>query len=411
MKNFKLFLIVLICLTAISSPLSAKTFYVSNGGSDNNVGSRAEPLKTISKGAQLAYAGDTVYVLAGIYRERVSPSRGGTAGKPIVYMGEPGKRVYIKGSDVYKEEDLEQWAETVYVANLNLMNFTDDCYVDNANPFKVKIILDVPGEYANITLGQVFVKSVPYTQMTTKTKMNDTEGSWWYEASTNKVFVNFMGKHSIEDVVELTTRRRVFAPHATEMGLGYIHVEGFIIEHCGNQFPKWTKETMQAGALGLQSGHHWVVRNNVVRYAANAGIDCGFLHDTNERNLKPGWTWSAPGVTGNLIENNYLIDNGCVGITGTGTYQMICRNNVVMWNNTQGFPMENAEQAGIKFHGCNSCIISGNYVVDNFAFGIWLDNDIMDANTVEFYTGTLPILERGQLPGTDDAEPDIIKSK
>ncbi|GHT38129.1 hypothetical protein AGMMS49965_00550 [Bacteroidia bacterium] len=321
----------------------------------------------------MAQPGDTVYVLAGIYRERVSPPRGGEAGKPIVYYGEPGKRVYIKGSDVYDGE-WEKASDSIFVANLNLMEFTDDCYVDNANPFKVKFILDTPGNMAGATLGQVFVKSKPYQQVTSKSKMTAMAGSWWYEATTNKVYVHFRQQHSPNNTVEFTTRRRVFAPHATQMGLGYINVENFIIEHCGNQFPKWERETMQAGALGLQSGHHWVVRNNVVRYAANAGVDCGFLHNTNERNLQSDWGWPAPGVTGNLIENNYFIDNGSVGITGTGTYQMICRNNVVMWNHTQGIPMENAEQAGLKFHGCKNGDISGNYVVDNFAFGIWLDN-------------------------------------
>jgi hypothetical protein len=373
MKDIKLITIMSFCLFTAFMPLSAKTWYVSDKGLDNSAGNRTYPFKTISKGAEVAQPGDTVFVLAGIYRERVSPPRGGEAGKPIVYFGEPGKRVYIKGTDVY-EGPWEKASDGIFVANLNLMTFIDSCYVDDANPFKVNVILESPGDNAG-TLGQVFVKSLPYQQMNTQAKMNAAEGSWWYEAASNKVYVHFRPQHSPKNTVELTTRRRIFAPHATEMGLGYIHVEGFIMEHCGNQFPKWTKKTMQAGALGLQSGHHWLVRNNVVRYAANVGIDCGFLGNTNERQIKPGWRWPAPGVTGNIIENNYLIDNGCVGITGTGTYQMICRRNVVMWNHTQDYPMENAEQAGIKFHGCNSGIISENYVAENFAFGIWLDNE------------------------------------
>jgi hypothetical protein len=364
--------IMCVCLFMICMPMSSKTWYVSNNGSDNSVGNRKYPFKTISKGADVAQPGDTVFVLAGIYRERVSPPRGGEDGNPIVYFGEPGKRVYIKGSDVYKGK-WERSSNNIFIANLNGMKFTDDCYVDNANPFKVKVILDVPGDNAG-TLGQVFVKSIPYLQMNTKEKMNVTVGSWWFDASSNKVYVHFKPQHSTKNTVELTTRRRIFAPHATEMGLGYIHVEGFVMEHCGNQFPKWGRETMQAGALGLQSGHHWVIRNNVVRYAANVGVDVGFMNTSTERDIMPGWKWSAPGIVGNLIEDNYLIDNGCVGITGVGTYQMIVRRNVVMWNNTQDYPMENAEQGGLKFHGCNSGLITENYVADNFAFGIWLDN-------------------------------------
>ena len=37
------------------------------------------------------------------------------------------------------------------------------------------------------------------------------------------------------DLIELTTRSRVFAPH--KRGLGYIDVIGFTMEHAANQFP------------------------------------------------------------------------------------------------------------------------------------------------------------------------------
>ena len=64
--------------------VNAKTWYISNEGSDGQAGSRILPFKTISHGAAMAQPGDTVFVLEGIYRERVSPPRGGVEGKPIV---------------------------------------------------------------------------------------------------------------------------------------------------------------------------------------------------------------------------------------------------------------------------------------------------------------------------------------
>jgi hypothetical protein len=362
---------------------TGRTFYVSaEKGSDKNRGDAEHPFKTISKAALMARPGDTVLVQEGVYRERVAPEYGGEEGRPIVYRAEKQGAVIIKGSDVYTGT----WEASgeLRTASLDSLTFTDDWYLDDANPFKV----DARGRperfgyntnnmtgTGTYTLGQIFVEGKPYKQVLLKNYVQEETGTWWYNKKENQVYVHFKDGEGPDNFIEFTTRRRIFAPHATTMGLGYIQVEGVIMEHCGNQLPKWTKETMQAGALGLRSGHHGVGRTKVVRYAANTGIDCGFLYDTNERQIQSGWGWPAPGVTGNLIENNYLIDNGCVGITGTGTYQMICRNNVVMWNHNQGFPMPNAEQAGLKFHGCNSGVISDNYVADNFAFGIWLDNE------------------------------------
>jgi hypothetical protein len=360
-------------------------FYVSSlNGSDLNSGTAASPFKTISKAAGVAQPGDTINVMEGIYRERVSPPRGGTEGFPIKYLAENGRRVFIKGSDVYEGP----WGTGVSgssTADLNLMQFTDDCYRDDANPFKVKAILMAQ---TPLTLGQVFVEGIPYTQAASSGSL--AAGTWWYEASTNKVHIKFSPGHSTLSLVEITTRRRIFAPHATTMALGYIHIEGFIMEHCGNQFPKFSGVSMQAGALGFQSGHHWVVRNNVVRYAANAGIDCGFMNSTNEREMMAGWNWFPPGIIGNLIENNYIVDNGSVGICGTGAYQMIFRNNVVMWNHTQGYPLENSEQAGVKFHGMRNSLIENNYIAENFAFGMWLDNQFIEGRvTGNVFVGNL----------------------
>ncbi|GHU61161.1 hypothetical protein FACS1894160_4110 [Bacteroidia bacterium] len=383
---------------AIPFSLCAKTWYVSNSGNDNYSGNKNQPFKTLSKGAEMAQAGDTVFVLAGVYRERVSPPRGGVAGKPIVYLGEPGKQVFIKGSDVYVKPWKRVHAESnIFSADLNQMQFTDDCYWDNANPFKVASSAapyfrdndfitasegykskdrdytpNIPGR--GYTLGQVFVAGEPYLQAPLVSEMEKQPGSWWYEPGSNKVLVNFRQGHSTANEVEITTRRRIFAPHIK--GLGYIQVIGFIMEHCGNQFPLdfWAvKEFAQAGALGLRCGHHWLVKNNVVRYAANVGIDCGAMGQIGERDDKEGL--DAPNVIDNIIEYNYVVDNGSNGIMGAGSTNMIVRGNVVMYNNNLLYNYGLYEQAGLKFHNCINAVISENYVAKNYkTYGIWLDN-------------------------------------
>jgi len=60
-------------LLALLPALDAEDFHVDiRRGDDANPGSSAQPLKTISKAAALAGAGDTVRIATGVYREAVS---------------------------------------------------------------------------------------------------------------------------------------------------------------------------------------------------------------------------------------------------------------------------------------------------------------------------------------------------
>ena len=52
-----------------------KTLYVSVEGNDNNQGTRSDPFKSISQASKIAEPGDTVFVMKGIYRERVAPPK------------------------------------------------------------------------------------------------------------------------------------------------------------------------------------------------------------------------------------------------------------------------------------------------------------------------------------------------
>jgi hypothetical protein len=374
-------LINMLAMFMLYCPVQAKTYYVADNGSDNNPATRTQPFQTISKAAEAAQPGDTVFVMEGVYRERVSPPREGTATQPIVYMGEPGKRVFIKGSDVY-ESKWEKISENIFAANLNRMQFTDDCYLDSPNPFKVTTASTPYGrdgraegkdESIAYTLGQIFVESIPYLQTPLEKEMREQPGSWWYDPNTNKALVHFKPEHSTQSFVEITTRRRIFAPHT--LALGHIHVIGFIMEHCGNQFPRdffKQRTNAQAGALDIRSGHHWLIKNNVVRYASGIGVNCGQRSNNNERTDPDAARHKA---VANRIENNYLINNGCNGIVAASSQDMVVTGNVVMYNNTHRYiGRDRYESGGLKFHDIKNALIARNLVANNYSFGIWLDN-------------------------------------
>lgn len=77
------------------------TYYVAKNGNDNNPGTETRPWLTISKAANVATAGSTVYVKSGIYKERFIPRNSGSLGYYITFKVYPGNNVTIDGSSVY----------------------------------------------------------------------------------------------------------------------------------------------------------------------------------------------------------------------------------------------------------------------------------------------------------------------
>lgn len=86
--------------TSATPPLSANAYYVSTAGNDSNAGTAQAPLRTIQKAADLAAAGDTVYIKGGTYREKVLTKNSGANGSYITFTNYPGESVTLDGSGV-----------------------------------------------------------------------------------------------------------------------------------------------------------------------------------------------------------------------------------------------------------------------------------------------------------------------
>jgi hypothetical protein len=101
-KSWKLSaLFACVSLCCIPEVAMAREIHVSVEGDDANVGSSEAPFRTISAAAAVAQPGDTVTVHAGLYRERITPPRGGTSDDMrVVYQAAPGEQVEIRGSEV-----------------------------------------------------------------------------------------------------------------------------------------------------------------------------------------------------------------------------------------------------------------------------------------------------------------------
>lgn len=84
-------------VTLTLSGAHARTLHVAPSGDDANPGTLESPWRTLQKAAEIARAGDTVQVRAGVYRGHVFLRFSGEPDKPIVFRNAPGERPVLDG--------------------------------------------------------------------------------------------------------------------------------------------------------------------------------------------------------------------------------------------------------------------------------------------------------------------------
>src|SRR5581483_9235867 len=93
----------LLLTAAGAAPSRAPHEYVvdtaSSRAADTNPGTSDQPLKTISRAAELAQPGETVRVRPGTYRESVHLRRGGVPGRPLTFLADPPGQAVVTGAD------------------------------------------------------------------------------------------------------------------------------------------------------------------------------------------------------------------------------------------------------------------------------------------------------------------------
>jgi len=78
---------------------AGNTYYVATNGSDNSPGTQSQPWLTLQKAASTVVAGDTVFIRAGIYNERLKiTNKLGTATQRITFKNYPSENPIIDGT-------------------------------------------------------------------------------------------------------------------------------------------------------------------------------------------------------------------------------------------------------------------------------------------------------------------------
>ena len=385
MKRLQLILFTL----TFSLTISAKEYHVAKTGNDASSGAIESPLLTIQAAANLAQAGDVITVHEGVYRERITPPRGGESDKQrIVYRAAQGERVEVKGSEIvknWKKHSGNVWKVTI-----------PNSFFKNYNPYKDLVRGDWFNDKGRIHhTGEVYLNGKSLWEMESLKKVReskpfegvyDPEGStytWYCKSNKNEttIYANFQGADPNKELVEFNVREACFYPEET--GINYITIRGFHMSQAATQWAPPTAE--QIGLIGTNWSKGWIIENNVIRNSKCSGITLGKHGDefdnksadsaegyveTIKRALARGW--SKENIGSHIVRSNTISDCEQAGICGSmgGIFSTIENNNIYdiytkrMWIG--------AEIAGIKIHASIDVLIKNNRVV-NTARGIWMD--------------------------------------
>jgi parallel beta-helix repeat protein len=107
--------VVVMSFALFAAEGKAATYYVATSGNDANNGALSTPFRTISHGAAVAQAGDTVYVRTGVYNDLVRISSKGTAAAHVGIHAYPGEAPVIDGTGTAASTDLVVFSNAQYV--------------------------------------------------------------------------------------------------------------------------------------------------------------------------------------------------------------------------------------------------------------------------------------------------------
>ncbi len=378
--------IVLLAFATFASTSSAadvpsgREYHVSPQGNDANDGSAAKMLKTISAAALRAQPGDVITVHEGVYRERISPPRGGQSdAKRIVYQAAPGEKVEIKGSEVVKH-----WEK---VHGRHMEGHALQCIFRQASTLTADLI---HGDWFSPQGRQHHTGAVYLNGdwLTEAAKLDDVlkpvgKTPLWFgrvDKDSTTIWAQFKGIDPNGQRVEINVRQTVFYPE--KPGMNYITVRGFTLRHAATPWAPPTAE--QIGLVGTHWSKGWIIENNVISHSRCSGIALGKYGDawdnksqsadgyigTIQRALKNGW--SKKNIGHHVVRNNTISHCEQTGIVGSlGAVFSVVTGNTIHDIHVQRL-FSGAEMAGIKFHGAIDVEIRGNHIYRT-CLGIWLD--------------------------------------
>jgi parallel beta-helix repeat protein len=309
-------ILAIACSLVGTSPISVlaagTTYYVdkTNGScSDTGTGLMpALPFCTITKGATVAVAGDTVWVLAGSYAETVTAPKSGSAGLPITYSAAPGVTMTGNGS-----------------TSGSAFRISSKAYI-TVDGFDVT---GAKGDGIYISASNHITISNNHISYSGKPVSGSTKAGIYLTGSTDSTITGNVTDHNTQDGIRLTTgavnntvsnnisfaNAEQWQRNATGIqvyGSGsynntIIHNITYANEDTGLQFYSGAHNNFAIGNLSYGNGDHGIDNLNAPNNSA--------IGNTIQGNHTAGINFEGTS-SGATIINNVSVDNGIAPITG-----------------------------------------------------------------------------------------------
>lgn len=353
------------CLMVFAASANPRSIYVAKSGNDKNSGTASSPVLTIARAGSMALPGDKIIIHGGTYREIVIIHKGGTSSATISYSASPGEEVIVKGS-----ERVKTW---VRIDDHTWRAVINDDFFHELNPFKEWINRDS----SYLHLGEVYLDNKPLNEQKTQDDVKRMVNSWFTSQENSKTIItaNFGANNPNQKLTEINVRPSAFA--AEKPGISFIVIDGLKIMQIASA-PAFVNG-VQGGAINVNGGTHWVIKNCSLSYCKSVAISIGQIgHDYPASN--PGnpeyrdLSQDIATVGHDTISHNHISYCGQAGIFGLlhGTQSVIADNLIEDINPNNDFPGN--EIAGIRLALAVDAVISHNLIrrVRGAGYGIYL---------------------------------------
>lgn len=184
-------------------------------------------------------------------------------------------------------------------------------------------------------------------------------GTWFYDYGAGEIVIgNNPGGARVEMAIP---NQHAFLADQGVGGNG-VEIRNLVIEKFGSR-------GQECAIMAQDSGGGW---QNVLD--PNNGLSGGWRIADNDIRLNHACgVFAGPG---NIVEDNFIRDNGQLGVKAAGRRALIRRNDIAR-NNYNGFQTY-WEAGGGKFWNAADLLFTGNYSHDNLGAGIWADYSLQN---------------------------------
>ncbi len=191
----------------------------------------------------------------------------------------------------------------------------------------------------------VFLDHQPLTQVLDRSQLRPGTFFFDYEAS-QIILADDPTDHLVEASVAPAA---IYGATSDWQPVDGVTVAGLVVEKFATR--------AQRGAIDTLDGDGWIIEDNVVRLNHGAGV-----------NANRG-----------VVRRNAVLDNGQLGIGGSGGTGLLVEANEIAGNNHEGYVV-GWEGGGGKWTHTTDLIVRGNVVRGNHGVGLWSDIDSVDSS-------------------------------